>query len=331
MGPQLSLEALCGRGQGVILSMRDQPDHHRDREAHLHTAGAMGCRICLPGTASFGDFTMKRVGIVLMVLLGWAPALASAQDAVSVAIIGTGNVGGALGPRLAALGHPVIYGSRDPARRDVRDLVARTGVRGSAALPGDAAALAGIVVLAVPAHALEQVVRDLGDLQGKIVVDVTTGAMRRAVDGYMELEPGPTNSQRVQALVPQAHIVKVAIPSHYVIGQPLVLGVVPTVPIASDNRQAKETVARLIAGIGLDPFDAGPLRFSRAIDEFALLFMVPLQQSRAEGIEIKFLRSSYWPCFWDVAQQFGKPSDAGDLAVFPQRDTAPRPCNEWRR
>ena len=272
---------------------------------------------------------MSRLAVFLVVL-GGAPALASAQDAVSVAIIGTGNVGGALGPRLAALGYPVIYGSRDPAREDVRDLVARTGVQGSAALPREAAADATIVVLAVPAQALEQVVRDLGDLQGKIVVDVTTGAMRRAVDGYMELEPGLTNSQRVQAWAPEAHVVKVAIPSHYIIGDPHVLGVPPTVPIASDNRQAKETVARLIAGIGLDPFDAGPLRFSRAIDEFALLFMVPLQQSRAEGIEIKFLRSSYWPCFWDVAQQFGKPSDADDLAIFPLRYTAPRPCSEWR-
>ena len=274
---------------------------------------------------------MSRLAIFLLVLLVGAPALASAQDAVAVAIIGTGNVGGALGPRVAALGYPVVYGSRDPAREDVRDLVARTGVRGSAALPREAAAGATIIVLAVPAQALEQVVRDLGDLQGKIVIDVTSGAMRRAADGYMELEPGPTNSQRVQAWAPEAFVVKVAIPSHYIIGDPQVLGVPPTVPIAADNPRAKETVARLIADLGLDPFDAGPLRFSRAIDEFALLFMVPLQQSRAEGIEIKFLRSSYWPCFWDVAQQFGRPSDADDLAIFPQSDSAPRPCADWGR
>ncbi len=274
---------------------------------------------------------MSRSAVALMMLLGAAPAPAVAQDVLPVAIIGTGNVGGALGPRLAALGHPVIYGSREPGREDVRDLVSRTGDGASAAFPRDAAAAAGIVVLAVPAHALEQVVRDLGDLNGKIVVDVTTGAMRRAADGYMELEPGPANSQRVQAWAPQAHVVRVAIPSHYIIAQPRVLGVAPTVPIASDHRQAKETVARLIAGIGLDPFDAGPLRFARAIDEFALLFMVPLQQSRAEGIEIKFLRSSYWPCFWDVAQQFGRPFDADDLAVFPQPDAPPRPCSEWKR
>lgn len=87
----------------------------------------------------------------------------------------------------------------------------------------------------------------------------------------------------------------------------------------------------MIASIGLDPFDAGPLRFSRSIDEFALLFMVPLQQGRTEGIEIKFLRSSYFPCFWNVRQQFGATADSADLAVFPPTGTTPRACQSWGR
>ena len=249
----------------------------------------------------------------------------------AVAVIGTGNVGSALGPKLAQLGHTVIYGTRDPARESVRELVARTGPKGSAATQRDAAARAEVVVLAVPADALEQVTTNLGALTGKIVVDVTTGAMRPGADGYMELVPGPSNSERVQSWVPQARVVKVAIPGAYVIAQPLVLGVAPTVPIASNDRTAKQTVARMMAGIGLDPFDAGPLRFARSIDEFALLFMVPLQQGRAEGIEIKFLRSSYFPCFWNVIEQFGRTSDSDSLAEFPASGTAPRPCQAWGR
>lgn len=258
------------------------------------------------------------------------PQPISDPELPTVAIIGTGNVGGSLGPKLAALGHPVIYGSRDPSRVAVRDLVARTGTKAASATQEEAAAGAEIVVLAVPAEALEQVVTNLGDLGGKIVIDVTSGAMRRTADGYMELVPGPTNSERVQAWAPQAHVVKVAIPSFYIIAQPLALGVAPTVAIASNDRIAKETVARMIAGIGLDPFDAGPLRFSRSIDEFGLLFMVPLQQGRAAGIELKFLRSSYWPCFWDVVEQFGPTSDSGNLAEFPQSE-ALRPCGAWGR
>jgi len=186
------------------------------------------------------------------------------------------------------------------------------------------------VVLAVPADALQEVTTSLGDLTGKVVVDPSTGAMRRAADGYMELVPGPSNSQRVQSWLPKARVVKVAIPGAYVIRDPQVLGVAPTVAIASDDRAAKEWVARMIAQIGLDPFDAGPLRFARAIDEFALLFMVPLNQGRADGIEIKFLRSSYFPCFWPVVKQFGPTADAGNLAEFPASGT-PRPCSAWTR
>ena len=255
----------------------------------------------------------------------------ASQALPTVAVIGTGNVGSALGPQLAKLGHTVIYGTRDPARESVRALVARTGQKGSAATQQDAATRADVVVLAVPADALEEVTRSLGPLTGKILVDVSTGAMRKGADGYMELVPGPSNSERVQSWAPRARVVKVGIPGAYVIAQPLVHGVPPTVPIAANDRAAKETVARMIAGIGLDPFDAGPLRFARSIDEFALLFMVPLQQGRAEGIEIKFLRSSYFPCFWPVRKQFGPTADSADLAVFPPTGTTPRPCQAWGR
>jgi 8-hydroxy-5-deazaflavin:NADPH oxidoreductase len=125
-------------------------------------------------------------------------------------------------------------------------------------------------------------------------------------------------------------VVKVGIPSAYIIDQPLVLGVARTVAIASNDRAAKETVARMIDAIGLDPFEAGTLRFSRRIDEFSMLFFVPLQQGRAQGIELKFMRSSYWPCFLDAVAEFGPTSDRDDLAEFPQRET-PRHCEEWRK
>ena len=121
---------------------------------------------------------------------------AARQALPTVAVIGTGNVGSALGPQLAKLGHPVIYGSRDPAREAVRALVARTGPKGSAAMQQDAATRAEVIVLAVPADALEAVTKSLGPLTGKILVDVSTGAMRRGADGYMELVPGPSNSER---------------------------------------------------------------------------------------------------------------------------------------
>src|SRR5690606_7330972 len=102
----------------------------------------------------------------------WALAGAAAM-AETVAIIGTGNVGAALGQRFAAVGHEVVYGSREPDRSDVRQLVEASGPSASAATPGVAAEGADFIVLAVPWEVVEQVTRGLGDLSGRIVVDPT--------------------------------------------------------------------------------------------------------------------------------------------------------------
>ena len=57
-------------------------------------------------------------------LLAFSSPLAAAD---TIAIIGTGDVGSALGKAFAVQGHTIIYGSRDPERRSVEKLVAATG------------------------------------------------------------------------------------------------------------------------------------------------------------------------------------------------------------
>jgi lactate dehydrogenase-like 2-hydroxyacid dehydrogenase len=53
--------------------------------------------------------------IIVAALVG--PAAAHAE---TVALIGTGNVGAALGRRFAEHGHKIVYGSRNPSAADVR-------------------------------------------------------------------------------------------------------------------------------------------------------------------------------------------------------------------
>ena len=64
-----------------------------------------------------------------------APAVAD-----TIGVIGTGDVGGALGPAFAAQGHTIVYGSRDPQRYKVTELVKKTGDGASATTPPEAAA-----------------------------------------------------------------------------------------------------------------------------------------------------------------------------------------------
>ena len=84
---------------------------------------------------------------------------------MNIAIIGSGNVGRAIGAGLSRTGHDVTFGVRTPDDERHADLD-RVATR-AAAVDG-----ADIVVLAVPADAVADTVPALGLRDGQIVADV---------------------------------------------------------------------------------------------------------------------------------------------------------------
>jgi predicted dinucleotide-binding enzyme len=204
---------------------------------------------------------------------------APSTHAESIAIIGTGRVAAALGPQFAALGHEVVYGSREPDRSEVRDLVRETGADASAATPAAAARNASIVVLAVPGTAVESVVRGLGDLSGKVIID-PTNVTRRAADGLMEHSVETSNAQLIQALAPSARVVKAFNTlSAQTMADPNSAGGPITIPIVGDDADAKALVAELIEGIGFEAMDLGPLRYAHVVEGMLVVWI----NARIEG------------------------------------------------
>lgn len=275
-----------------------------------------------------------RKTLVLFVFVGLAGLLAPvwAQDKPVVAMIGTGTLAGTLGPAIGRAGYRVVYGSRDPARESVRALVSRTGANAAAASQREAAASAQIVVLAVPRSALDDVTANLGELDGTIVVDVSGGLKRVAADGYLELVPGPTGSERIQSRHPTARVVRLNLPLMTFFVDPLLVGTPPTVLIAGDEPRAREAVAQLIFDLGLNPWDAGPLRFSQVFDAMNTMGLVPAQQGRVEGYELRLMPSVPLSCFTDVSKLFGfgRPKELENVRPFPRREQ-PIPCEEWQK
>ena len=53
---------------------------------------------------------MKRITLAAAVALPLLMGAANTALAAKIAVIGTGNVGSALGPEFAALGHTIVYG-----------------------------------------------------------------------------------------------------------------------------------------------------------------------------------------------------------------------------
>src|SRR5688500_9434457 len=146
---------------------------------------------------------MKRITLAAAFALPLLIAAANGALAAKIAVIGTGNVGSALGPEFAALGHTIVYGSRTPNEQDVKDLVAKTGHGATAMAQPEAVKGADIVVLAVPGNLAVQITQSLGDLSGKILLDPTNVVNRSTADGYADHGvPGGSNAELIQKAAP---------------------------------------------------------------------------------------------------------------------------------
>ena len=108
---------------------------------------------------------------------------------MKIGIIGSGNVGSALGSRWARVGHEVIFGTRDPAGADMQQLAAKTSGKTRTAALANAARECEVLLLSVPWPAAQQVVTGLGDLSGKILIDATN-----------PLSDAPPRERRVEIL-----------------------------------------------------------------------------------------------------------------------------------
>lgn len=201
------------------------------------------------------------------VLVCVAILAAEGAGAETIALIGTGNVGAALGQRFAEHGHSVVYGSRNPGSAEVVALLRETGHGAVALPPAQAAARSRVVILAVPWSAAEDVVRSLGDLSGKILVDPTNPRVT-ATDGFADYPPLPdSNAERIARLAPGADVVKAFSTLGFeTMLDPKVAHGPVTVPIVGDDRAANEVVATLAREIGLEAIDVGPLRHARIIE-----------------------------------------------------------------
>lgn len=269
---------------------------------------------------------MKQAVVLLICLFQFLPvAVIEASDKTTVAVIGTGDMGDSLGPRFARQGYRVVYGSRDPDSDKVRALVEMTGADASAASQREAAAQAGIVLTLVPWPPMEQVAQNLGDLDGKIVIDVSM-PFEQGEDGYPQKLVETSSAEMIQAFNPGARVVKTwaTLGSQVIDDIGSVDGPV-TVPLASDDREAKEMVARIVAEMGMDPVDFGPLRMAREIETLQMIYMIPLVQGRDEAWEFYFRRSNYWPC-QEPEGWYDPVYDRGELAQMPRTQGEPQPC-----
>ncbi|MBC8166294.1 MAG: NADPH-dependent F420 reductase [Bryobacteraceae bacterium] len=208
---------------------------------------------------------------------------------MKIGIIGSGNVGGALGCRWAQAGHEVIFASRHPQSPEMQELIAKSpGSR--AASDAEAVSPSEILVLATPWPPTEQIVRGLGDLGNRIVIDATN-ALKPDLSG-MALENTTSGAEQVSKWALGGRVVKAFNTVGSNIMENSTFGAEkPVLFYCGDDAEAKKTVHALAAELGFDPQDAGPLDQARLLEPFALLWItLALKYGYGREIAFKFLR-----------------------------------------
>jgi len=196
----------------------------------------------------------------------------SVTSADTIAIIGTGDVAKALGPEFAAQGHTIVYGSRSPSDSRVMKLVEDTGDGASATTQTEAAEQADIVVLAVPGLLVEEITKSLGDLSGKIIIDPTNPIKRSSTGFKHGVET--SNAEIIQAAAPGAYVVKAFNSLNWkTMIDPDSSGGPVSILLVGDNDSAKQTVADLVEGMGLEAIDLGGIKNAHWVEGMLILWL----------------------------------------------------------
>ena len=191
----------------------------------------------------------------------------------TIAVLGSGNVGRALARGLAAAGHEVTLGTREPDRPELVEWAAGTD---GVALADSLAAAGGaeLVLVATAWDGTEAALAAVAPaLEGKVLVDVTN-PLRFTT--RLELAVGFTDSggEQVQRWAPGARVVKAFNTVGFeLMDHPDLPDGPPTLFLAGDDEGAKAEVATLAADLGWGVHDCGGLVAARLTEPLAMLWI----------------------------------------------------------
>ena len=190
---------------------------------------------------------------------------------MKIAVLGAGRVGSTLGRLWHAAGHDVTFAARGAARP--RALAAELGERAHAASVADAVADAEVVLVAVPAPVVTDVLQAAGSLDGRTVIDAANSFGRQQVTLRSLADAFPRarwvrafNSLSANIMADDNH------------REP------PWVLFLSGDEEAKPVVAELIRDAGFDPVNLGGIDDSRLQDPGSALWISILTHDEATAL-----------------------------------------------
>lgn len=186
---------------------------------------------------------------------------------MKITILGSGNMAAAFSKQLTAAGHQVRLTGRSPGKAS--ELAGQ--YRGVESVePHSAAKDADAIIVATPYEAAADALRSLGDLRGKVVLDITNPL----TPDYMGLTIGHDTSaaEQIAKAFPDTEVVKgfnTLFAQVLAAGADFGNGSKATVFLASDSDRAKQTAKSLAESMGFETMDAGPLKNARYLEPLA--------------------------------------------------------------
>jgi 8-hydroxy-5-deazaflavin:NADPH oxidoreductase len=208
---------------------------------------------------------------------------------MKIGIIGSGNIGGNLGKHWAKAGHEVMFSSRHP--EELKSMADE--VKAQIGTTEDAATFGEVILLAIPYGKVPDLAKQIS-LANKILIDAGNPYPQRDGDVAQKVidDKSQTATGYVASQFPGAKTVKAFNSIYFKVleekafrsGDDRI-----AVQVCGDDRQAKETVKKLIEDIGFAPQDLGDLSQGALFEPDAPLYNKNLKIREAEKLlsEIK--------------------------------------------
>lgn len=205
-----------------------------------------------------------------------------------IGILGSGLMGGKLGTIFARAGHEVVF-SYARQKEKLERLARDAGGNARAGTPEEAAREADALLLAVHWSRVDEVLKQAGDLAGKVIV--TCSLPMNDQDTGLVLGLTTSGAEELAKKAPEARVVCAfnTVPSEVLFGVFAARDENnrPSLVYCGDDSGSKEIAAGLIRDAGFDPVDAGPLQIARYTEPFALL-VAQLAYEGNEGPELAY-------------------------------------------
>lgn len=200
---------------------------------------------------------------------------------MKIAIVGTGNVGGALATAWSRAGHAIYLAVRDTENFKGKELLKNKNTE--ARNIADAVRAAEVILLSTPAPAAIEVAQSLGDTAGKIIIDTMNIVAGRGPQGFA------STAEAILAHTATRDVVKCFNTTGFNnMANPVYGDFRLDAFMAGDSEKAKAAAERLALDAGFAAcYDIGGNDKFQLMEQFAF-FWINLAMMRGHGREIGF-------------------------------------------